>query len=131
MDQQLFDRIYERHIKNPEAFWTPYPLPSIAANDPTFVHELPRNSWGGASQALTALRSPRCFDYYGKSADLVHLMERWVEALLEAPGFMQQMSPWTGEFTTSDGYSPSMCVFVDFVDRLGLLSADHRRTGTD
>ncbi|MBE0695593.1 MAG: hypothetical protein IH586_01595 [Anaerolineaceae bacterium] len=45
-------------------------------------------------------------------------MERWVKAILAADDFMQQMNPWTGEFSTSKGYSPAMCVFVDFVDRL-------------
>ncbi len=120
VDQAMFDRIYERHIRNPEAFWTPYPLPSIAADDPAFVRELPKNSWGGASQALTALRAPRWFGHYGKSEDLRHLMVRWVEAILAAPDFMQQMNPWTGEFSTTTSYSPAMCLFVDFVDRLGL-----------
>ncbi|MHB1155918.1 MAG: MGH1-like glycoside hydrolase domain-containing protein [Phycisphaerales bacterium] len=123
VDQPMFERIYARHIRNPEGFWTPYPLPSIAAGDPSFVRELPPNSWGGASQALTALRAPRWFEHYGKSDDLRHLMTRWVEAILHAPGFMQQMNPWTGEFSTSEGYSPCMCVLIDFVDRLGLRTA--------
>ncbi len=117
-DQVLFDRIYKRHIRNPDSFWTPYPMPSIAADDPAFVKDLPPNSWGGASQALTALRAPRWFIHYGKGEDLRHLMERWVDAILAAPDFMQQMNPWTGEFSTSAGYSPAMCVFIDFVDRL-------------
>jgi hypothetical protein len=123
VDQATFDRIYERHIKNPDAFWTPYPLPSIAADDPAFVKPIPVNSWGGASQALTALRTPRWFDHYGKSEDHKHLMTQWVDALLRSPHFMQQMDPWTGEFTDSKtrDYSPAMLVFVDFVDRLGLL----------
>jgi hypothetical protein len=122
VDQSMFDRIYQRHIRNPEAFWTPYPLPSIAIDDPAFVKKLPRNSWGGAAQALTALRTPRWFDYYGKSEDHKHLMSRWVEAIVACPYFMQQLNPWTGEFTDSKSrdYSPAMCVLVDFVDRLGL-----------
>jgi hypothetical protein len=123
VDQAMFDRIYERHIKNPESFWTPYPLPSIAADDPAFVKRLPQNSWGGAAQALTALRAPRWFDHYGRSDDLKHMMTRWVEAIVECPHFMQQMNPWTGEFTDckSKDYSPAMCVLIDFVDRLGLM----------
>jgi hypothetical protein len=120
VDQATFERIYARHIRNPEAFWTPYPLPSIAANDPSFIRGMPFNSWGGASQALTALRAPRWFLHYGKGDDLRHLMTRWVEAILAAPGFMQQMNPWTGEFSTSPGYSPAMLVFLDFTERLGL-----------
>lgn len=123
VDQAMFDRIYTRHIKNPAAFWTPYPLPSIAADDPSFVKRLPRNSWGGAAQALTALRTPRWFYHYGRAEDHRYLMTRWVEAILACPYFMQQLNPWTGEFTDSKtrDYSPAMCVLIDFVDRLGLL----------
>lgn len=124
-DQKLFDRIYERHIRNPESFWTPYPLPSIAADDPAFVKDLPENSWGGASQALTALRAPRWFEYYGRGDDLEHLMLRWVEAVTNAPDFMQQMNPWTGVFTTSAGYSPAMCVLLEFVGLLEIKAGEH------
>ena len=129
VEQPMFERIYARHIRNPENFWAPYPLPSIALGDPAFVRELPPNSWDGASQALTALRTPRWFEYYGKFADLRHLMTCWVKAILAAPDFMQQMNPWTGEFSTSAGYSPSMCVFIDFVDRLGILNAKTESKG--
>jgi hypothetical protein len=90
----------------------------MAVSDPTFVRELSENLWGGASQALTALRAPRWFEHYGKQADLQYLMQRWIEAILAAPDFMQQLNPWTGEFSTSEKYSPAMCVFIDFVDRL-------------
>lgn len=122
VDQAMFDTIYARHIKNPAAFWTPYPLPSIAANDPAFVKPIPINSWGGASQALTALRTPRWFYHYGRGKDHQHLMRRWIDALMRTPYFMQQIDPWTGVFTESKtkDYSPAMCVFIDFVDRLAL-----------
>jgi hypothetical protein len=36
---------------------------------------------------------------------------------------MQQLNPWTGEFSGASGYSPAMCVFIDFVDRMNLLKA--------
>ena len=88
----MFEQIFERHIHNPSSFWTPYPLPSIAIDDPTFVRDLPENSWGGALQALTALRAPRWFNHYGKSQELTELMERWVTALLKAPEFCQQLN---------------------------------------
>ena len=48
----------------------------------------------------------------------------WIQALLAAPGFMQQLNPWTGEFSGATGYSPAMCVFIDFVDRLKLLNSE-------
>lgn len=125
-DQKLFETVYRRQIHNPRAFWAPYPFPSIALDDPAFVRPIPRNSWGGASQALTALRAPRWMEYYGKPADLAHLMQRWVAALLRAPGFRQQMDPLTGEFTNdAPGYSPAALVFLDFTWRL----AGVRETG--
>ena len=117
--QSLFEAIYRRQIRNPQAFWTPYPLPSIAADDPTFVRDIPRNSWGGASQALTALRAPRWFDTYGKSADLVVMMRQWLRALVASTGFFQQLNPLTGEFTPAgDGYSPAMLVMLEYCARL-------------
>lgn len=118
VDQALFEEIYSRHIRNPEEFWAPFPLPSIALNDPVFDHALPLNSWGGASQALTALRAPRWFEHYGKPADLGHLMRQWIKALIAGPGFMQQLNPWTGECNCSEGYSPAALVLLDFVSRL-------------
>ena len=121
VDQRMFERIYNRHIRNPAVFWTPYPLPSVAIDDPAFDHSLRENSWGGASQALTALRAPRWFTHYGKNEDLHHLMLRWIDAILRAPEFMQQMNPWTGEFSTSPSYSPCMLVFTNFVDHLNAL----------
>ena len=119
VDQRLFDLIYERQIHNPKSFWAPYPLPSIALDDPAFVRPIPRNSWGGASQALTALRAPRWMEHYGKPADLAHLMQQWVAALLRATEFRQQMDPLTGEFTDgAPGYSPAALVLIDFTWRL-------------
>ncbi len=123
VDQGLFDAIYARQIRNSHSFWTPYPLPSIAADDPAFVHDIPVNSWGGAAQALTALRAPRWFEHYGKTDDLRHLMSQWLSALLKAYArgqhWLQQMNPWTGEFTEAQqGYSPAMLVMLDFTARL-------------
>ena len=119
VDQELFETIYRRQIHNPEAFWASYPLPSIALDDPTFVRPIPRNSWGGASQALTALRAPRWMEHYGKPADLAHVMQQWLAALFRAKDFRQQMDPLTGEFTEdAPGYSPAALVLLDFTWRL-------------
>lgn len=119
-DRKIFDEVWRRQLHNPKAFWTPFPFPSVALNDPAFVRPIPRNSWGGASQALTALRAPRWMEHYGKHAELNHLMRQWVEAIAASHGFRQQMDPLTGEFTMADpsGYSPAALVYLDFVQRL-------------
>ena len=119
VDRELFETIYARQIHNRDAFWAPYPLPSIALNDPAFVRPIPRNSWGGASQALTALRAPRWMEHYGRPADLSHLMQQWVEAIVREGKFLQQMDSLTGTFTPdAEGYSPAALVFVEFTWRL-------------
>ncbi len=121
VDRKLFDEIYRRQIRNPRAFWAPYPLPSIALDDPAFVRPIPRNSWGGATQALTALRAPRWMEHYGKPSDLAHLMTQWVRAIVAAGGLLaQQMDPLNGKFSTEDpgGYSPAALVMADFTWRL-------------
>jgi hypothetical protein len=120
VDQRTFDTLWERQIHNPKAFWAPYPLPSIALDDPTFVRPIPRNSWGGPSQALTALRAGRWFDHYGRSAEFGTMMDRWCEAIQKDMTFRQQMDPLTAAFTMEDkpGYSPVSLVLVDYTWRL-------------
>jgi hypothetical protein len=69
--------------------------------------------------------------YYGKHAELNHLMRQWCAAILRHAEqakssavmgtlFRQQMDPLTGDFTQPDpgGYSPAALVFLDFARRL-------------
>ena len=124
-DKAIFEAIWTRQIHNPKAFWPPYPFPSVALDDPHFVRPIPRNSWGGATQALTALRAPRWMPHYGKQAALDHLMRQWCEAISRHTEFRQQMDPLTGDFTQADpsGYSPAALVFLDFTCRLAYPAA--------
>jgi hypothetical protein len=119
-DRRIFDALWTRQLHNPAAFWSPFPFPSIALDDPTFVRPIPRNSWGGATQALTTLRAPRWMPHYGKSAELRTLMQAWIEAISRHTEFRQQMDPLTGNFTQADasGYSPAALVYLDFIRRL-------------
>ena len=119
-DQALFDHLWTLQIHNPKAFWPAFPLPSVAIDDPTFVRPIPRNSWGGASQALTALRAARWFDHYNRSAEFAVMMDRWCEAIQRDMTFRQQIDPLTGVFTKEDApnYSPCALVMVDYTWRL-------------
>jgi GH15 family glucan-1,4-alpha-glucosidase len=122
-DKAIVDAVWTRQLHNPKAFWAPYPLTSIAMDDPTFVRPIPRNSWGGASQALTALRTPRWMLHYGKQAEMTRMMQQWCEAISRHTEFRQQMDPLTGDFTQADpsGYSPAALVFLDFARRLSSM----------
>jgi hypothetical protein len=120
-DREIFESVWKRQLHNPAAFWANYPLTSIAQDDPTFVRPIPRNSWGGASQALTALRAPRWMTYYGKRTELQHMMQKWCEAIARHTEFRQQIDPRTGEFTHPDpgGYSPAALTFLLYASMLG------------
>lgn len=126
VDEQLFNRIFDRWVSDPEAFFSPFPFPSVALNDPHFVHALPANCWGGPSQALTALRAPRWMRSHGRLREMDELMRRWLLALTRADFFFQQMNPrtgapirndWVGESRAESDYTPSMLVMVDFTAR--------------
>ncbi|HEX7854595.1 MAG TPA: alpha-L-rhamnosidase [Sphingobium sp.] len=127
-ERRMFEQLWTRQLHNPAAYWTKYPFPSIAVNDPAFVRPLRYNSWGGPSQALTALRTLRWMDHYGQDAAQKVLMERWCEAILR-DGFYQQIDPDTGVFTKMDmkggpapafnSYSPAALTFLHFAKRLG------------
>jgi hypothetical protein len=127
--QKLFDQLWARRLGDPKGFWAPYPLPSVALDDPKFVRPIPHNSWGGASQALTALRAGRWMEYYGRSAEYASLMDRWCEAILRDPTFRQQIDPLTGDFTQGDapGYSPSALLMIEFTRRLAGVREDFDR----
>ena len=120
VDQALFDDLWTRQLHNPKAFWAAYPLPSIAMDDPAFVRPIPVNSWGGASQALTALRAGRWMDHYGRSAEFAQMMDAWGRALVADTRFRQQMDPVTGRFTVEGepNYSPAALVMMDYTWRL-------------
>jgi hypothetical protein len=113
-DRAIFNEIWARQLHNPKAFWAACPFPSVALDDPAFVSPIPRNSWGGASQALTALRAPRWMSYYGKQSELKYVMQKWGEAIVRDGDFRQQLDPRTGEFTRPDpgGYSPAALLFL-------------------
>lgn len=125
-DQEEADRIYQRHMKNPEEFWTPYPFPSMAINDPASRQDRQGNSWGFYSQGLTALRALRWMDHYGKGADLEELMRRWVDALASSDDmrFAQELHPITGQASQcSQWYSSIMLFYVSACRRLGYVQA--------
>jgi hypothetical protein len=116
-EKTIFDALWQRQLHNPIAYGAKYPLPSIAMDDPEFVRPIPRNSWGGASQALTALRTLRWMEHYGKKREQRLLMDRWSEAIVHAGSFCQQLDPETGVFTKPDpgGHSPCALAFLHFV----------------
>ena len=124
-DRELIDRIYREHIKNPDEFWTPYPFPAMAINDPSNRVHRDFNCWGYYTQGLIVLRCSRWMDEYGYSADYDHILTKWVEAFTEHSDkimFSQELDPISGVPTgASEWYSTTMIVYIYAVRRLGLV----------
>ena len=124
-DKEITDRIYREHIKNPEEFWTPYPFPSMAVNDPSVSRHKSPNSWGYYTQGLIVLRCSRWMDYYGYAEDYDYILEKWIEAWTvhyDKIKLAQEIDPMTGVPTvSSEYYSSTLLGYVYGTRRLGLL----------
>lgn len=122
-DAALIHEIYTRHIKNPDEFWTPYPFPSMAANDPSFCKRTKSNCWGYFSEGLIALRCTRWMDRYGFGADFDILCQKWLEAwtrCYDTVKLGQELDPFTGEpSSASEWYSSNMLFYLYAAKRCG------------
>ncbi len=122
---ELFDRIYERHMLDPNEFGTPYSFPSLGLSDARKLGHSEKNCWGYYTQALTVLRCQRWMDHYGRGEDYDKLLERWINvyaAQSEPKLFTQEIDPVSGEPTDcSRWYSSAMLAYLYGVKRLKLV----------
>lgn len=95
--QEMADRFVREHLLNPREFWTPFPLPSVAADDPLF-RNAPENNWSGQSEGLTYQRAILALERYGHEPVVTRLGHKLLEALIRGGCvFTQQFDPFTGE----------------------------------
>ena len=124
-DKEVIERIYKEHIKNPEEFWTPYPFPSMAINDPSVEGHKDFNCWGYYTQGLIVLRCSRWMDYYGWSEEYEYILSKWLETWTEhfdEIKLAQEIDPITGIPTkSSEWYSSCMLNYVYAARRLKLV----------
>lgn len=117
-------RFVKEHLLNPEEFFTPMPLTSIAANDPLFLSD-PLNNWSGQPQGLTYQRAIRALENYGYVPLLAVFGQKLCDALAKNNPvlFTQQFDPYTGEpqagFCSAEGdYGPSILAFLGYTSHL-------------
>ena len=94
--QNMAERFVKRAFnKSRDEFWTPFPLPSVAVNDPLYDNASD-NCWGGQPQGLTWQRAIRALENYGYHPLVARLGYKLFEALQADCVFPQQFDPWTG-----------------------------------
>ncbi|MFC3800283.1 hypothetical protein [Cohnella sp. GCM10012308] len=141
--QAMADEFIGRHLLNPAEFWTPMPLPSIAANDPLF-RNIASNDWSGQPESLTYQRAIQALENYGHYAEITLLGNIYLSVLAKHSFFPQQFDPFTAEPSKAkDGYGPAILSALEYLSRLygvhlckdrvywgGLRDADYERSYT-
>ena len=138
MTQDMADTFVERHLLCEEEFWTPYPFPAIAANDPYFhvndeysnckelirslsetPHGIDDNSWSGPLNGLIWQRSIDALMNYGYHAQTALAGLRILELLKKHRRYVQNYNPFTGEPAKgADGYGPTMLAALEYISLL-------------
>ena len=108
--QDMADRFVAEHLLNPNEFWTPFPLPSVAVSDPLYDNAS-NNNWSGQPQGLTWQRAIRALENYGYLPVITKLGNILFDTLKNDCIFPQQFDPWTGKRQGDvDGYGPRYAV---------------------
>jgi hypothetical protein len=94
-------RIVNEHLLNPKCFWLPYPVPSAAACEPTFVPGSDRylwieRYWRGPTWLFSTWFIMRGLMRLGYATEAEHLSDRTL-ALVRQSGFREYFNPNTGE----------------------------------
>lgn len=118
-------RFVSEHLCNPQEFWTPLPLPSVAVNDPLF-RNISTNNWSGQVEALTYQRAIRALENYGMYTLLPVLGRKLMEAIGPDCRFVQQYDPFTGAPSLicedgqppQDAYGPAMLSVLEYIARM-------------
>jgi hypothetical protein len=129
-DQEMAEEFVSRHLFNPEEFFTPFPLPSIAANDPLFQNTSD-NNWSGPVQSLTWQRLIRALENYGLYSELTLLGRIFIKTIRKTGVFVQQFDPFdtespiTEEERKRDGYGPCTLAFLEYISRFAGVHVEH------
>ena len=125
-------RFVHEHLLNPAEFRTPFPLPSVAANDPAF-RNAPENNWSGQPEGLTYQRAILALERYGYHGIVTMLGQKLIDAVYRCGcRFTQQYDPFTGRPSLvhavthqpvrenssepfQDAYGPTMLACLEYI----------------
>jgi hypothetical protein len=122
----MAEEFIQYHLLNTNEFWTPFPLPSIAVNEPLFRNR-PQNDWSGQPQGLTYQRAIRALENYGYFSLVTELGQKLIDAI-ERGGtrFTQQFDPFTGlpSGRKETGYGPTILAAQEYLARMHGIHLD-------
>jgi hypothetical protein len=94
--QDIADEIIDRHIMRRDKFWLRYPIPSVAATEPTFNVREAKRTWRGATWVNTNWLLWRGMKQNGHSEHAEYLAARTVE-MVASQGLYEFYNPLSGQ----------------------------------
>ena len=98
---QILRRVVDEHLLNPQRFWLPYPVPSTAATEPSFVPGATRylwmdRYWRGPTWLFSTWFILRGLIRLERDEAAAELVDR-TAAVVQRSGFREYFNPLTGE----------------------------------
>lgn len=107
-DADMAKTFLDRHLRDPQGFFTAFPLPTVAVRDRCFVNSgLP--NFNGQSRGMSYRRAIGALERYGFYSYLTDIGEKFLRAVSDGC-FAEQFDPFTGEGVCkgdADEYTPT------------------------
>ncbi|MDX2162637.1 MAG: trehalase family glycosidase [bacterium] len=131
IDSMPFDvtaRLLE-HLTNPNEFWTRYPLPTVAIDDPQFD---PLQMWRGPTWVNINFLFTEALKHIGQHALADELRSRTLALLMQHADFFEYYHPVTGERPPKSAplFGWSSAVFIDLAIQATNAAAELKNTHT-
>ena len=136
--KDMADAFIKEHLFNENEFYTPYPFPAIAINDPYFHlnantsncakrleevggghRDIDDNSWSGPINGLVWQRSIDALLNYGYHYECALVGKKILHLLKRERKYVQNYNPFTGAPSKGeDGYGPTMLSALEYISLL-------------
>lgn len=105
-------------ITDPKKYWTPYPLPTVARDDPRFD---PKSYWRGTSWVNVNYLVAKGLLAYGYTAQARSLLERTLD-MVSRGGMREYFNSETGEGLGAEHFSWTAALVVEINDMLAHMA---------
>ncbi len=108
------------HVSDPNEYWAPFPVPSVAMNEPSFEPGISGGTlvFRGPTWMNTNWYLSRGLRHHGRP-DLARVIEQRSAELVEQSGFREYYNPFTGEGHGAEDFSWTALV-LDMLERSSL-----------
>ncbi len=113
LSEEMVERIVE-HIQNPEEFWTKFPLPTVAKNDPKYS---PQQMWRGPTWVNVNYMLIEGLERSGRPELAKGLRERTLEMVAGLKDIYEYYNPETGQAPplAASTFGWSAALFIDLM----------------